>query len=187
MATSSLHEFSSGLASLIGRPTDLRPFVCEGSPLECDAFLVGINPATRMPVDFWEFWSDSYGFDKRAWFERYRVEQETRPPKPGRTRRYKVSPTRRIIEEIVHGASPVKCLETDIFAKAAKQASDLEERCRITAPFDYLLRQVAPKTGDCPRQRRCRVPARAGSPLQTHLCQSFRPRLVLSEGKRTWI
>ena len=145
MATSSLHEFSLGLAPLIGRPTYLRPFVCDGSPLECDAFLVGFNPARRMSVDFWDFWSDSYGFDKSAWFERYKEEQETRPPKPGRTRRHKVSPTRRIIEEVVHGAIPVKCLETNVYAKATNQALDLEEQDRITAPVDYLLRKVAPK------------------------------------------
>lgn len=145
METSCLSEFSLGLASLIGRPTNTRPFVCEGSPLECDAFLVGINPASDMSVDFWDFWSDSYGFDKSAWFEKYKEERETRPLKPGRKRRNEVSNTRRIIEEIVQGASPVKCLETNIYAKATEQASDLEERDRITAPFDYLLRQVAPR------------------------------------------
>ena len=132
MDASELYEFSQGLESLILKPTDLRPFVCEGSPLACDAFLVGINPASDMSVDFWDFWSDCYGFDKRAWFERYREE--------GR-----ISNTRRIIEEVVQGASPVKILETNIYAKATKQASDLEEQSRITAPFDYLLRQVAPK------------------------------------------
>lgn len=145
METSRLHEFSCGLASLIGRPTDLRPFVCEGSPLDCDVFLVGINPASEMSVDFWHFWSDSYGFDKRAWYEEYKEERRNRPLKPGRKKRNEVSNTRRIIEEVVLGASPVKCLETNVYAKATKQALDLEEQDRITAPVDYLLRKVAPK------------------------------------------
>lgn len=145
METSCLSEFSRGLASLIGRPTDLRPFVCEGSPLACDAFLVGFNPASHMSVDFWDFWSDSFGFDKRAWLEKYKEERKTRPLKPGRKKRNELSNTRRIIEEVVLGANPVKCLETNIYAKATKQASDLEEQNRITAPFDYLLRQVAPR------------------------------------------
>ena len=145
MATSSLHEFSLGLASLIGRPTDLRPFVCEGSPLDCDVFLVGINPASRMSVDFWDFWSDSYGFDKRAWFEKYKEERGSRPLKHGRKRRNEVSNTRRIIEEVVSGANPVNCLETNMYAKATKQASDLDERSKISTSFDYLLRQIAPR------------------------------------------
>ena len=145
MATSSLHEFSHGLTSLIGRPTDLRPFVCDGSPLECDAFLVGANPASEMSVDFWHFWSDSYGFDKRAWYEEYKEERRNRPLKPGRKRRNEVSNTRRIIEEVVSGASPVKCLETNVYAKATNQALNLEEQDRITAPVDYFLRKVAPK------------------------------------------
>ena len=145
METSGLCEFSRGLASLIGKPTDLRPFVCEGSPLACDAFLVGFNPASHMSVDYWDFWSDSYGFDKCAWITKYKEERRNRPLKPGRKRRNEVSNTRRIIEEVVQSAKPVKCLETNIYAKATEQASDLEERSRVTAPFDYLLRKVAPR------------------------------------------
>ncbi len=141
METSGLCEFSRGLASLIGKPTDLRPFVCEGSPLACDAFLVGFNPASHMSVDYWDFWSDSYGFDKCAWITKYKEERRNRPLKPGRKRRNEVSNTRRIIEEVVQSAKPVKCLETNIYAKATEQASDLEERSRVTAPFDYLLRK----------------------------------------------
>ena len=145
MDTSGLNEFSRGLTSLIGKPTDLRPFVCEGSPVQCDAFLVGTNPASQMSVDFWDFWSDSYGFDKSAWFERYKEERKTRPLKPGRKRRNEVSNTRRIIEEVVQAARPVKCLETNIYAKATKQTSDLDERSKISTSFDYLLHQVAPR------------------------------------------
>ena len=40
---------------VLNRETDLRPFVCEGSPIECESFLVGINPASEMSVDFWDF------------------------------------------------------------------------------------------------------------------------------------
>ena len=145
MDTSVLYDFSRGLVSLIGKPTDLRPFVCEGSPLACDAFLVGFNPASPMSVDFWDFWSDSNGFDKYAWIKKYKEERRNRPLKPGRTRRSELSNTRRIIEEVVQSAKPVRCLETNIYAKATEQASDLEELSRVTAPFDYLLRKVAPK------------------------------------------
>jgi hypothetical protein len=48
-----LDDFERALVALIGRPTDLRPFVCEGSPLTCDVFLVGFNLATTMCRDLW--------------------------------------------------------------------------------------------------------------------------------------
>ena len=145
MDTSGLCEFSRDLASLIGKPTDLRPFVCEGSPLACDAFIVGINPASPMSADFWDFWSDRYGFDKSVWFEKYKEERRNRPLEPGKTRRNEVSKTRRIIDVIVENARPVRCLETNLYAKATEKGVDLEEQDRVTAPFDFLLHEVAPK------------------------------------------
>ena len=63
----SLDEFERQLADLLGRPSRARPFVCEGSPLDCEIFIVGFNPATEMG-DFWQFWRTGYGFDKNAWF-----------------------------------------------------------------------------------------------------------------------
>lgn len=48
-----LSEFEQELRSLIGQPTDLRPFVCEGPPLACPVFIVGYNPATEMTADWW--------------------------------------------------------------------------------------------------------------------------------------
>ena len=148
-----LADFSREMVSLIGKPTDLRPFVCDGSPLECEAFIVGTNPASEMSGDFWDFWSDSRGFDKPAWFDRYKIERRNRPLKPGKTRRNEISNTRRVIEWIIEEASPVKCLETNIYAKPTESKPELEallktmsseERSRITAPFDYLLNQIAP-------------------------------------------
>lgn len=145
METSGLPEFSRDLESLIGKPTDLRPFVCEGSPLACEVFLVGFNPASPMSVDFWDFWKDSYGFNKCAWFEKYKEERQNRPLEPGKTRRNEVSKTRRIIDVIVENARPVRCLETNIYAKATEKGVDLEEQDRVTAPFDFLLRKVEPR------------------------------------------
>lgn len=145
MDTSGLCEFKRGLVPLVGEPTDLRPFVCEGSPLACEVFLVGINPATPMSVNFWDFWSNRCGFDKRAWFEEYKEERRNRPLEPDRKWRRKLGNTRRTIDVVVQSASPVKCLETNIRAKATEQKSDLDEPSKDTAPFDYLLRKVAPR------------------------------------------
>ena len=52
----------------------MRPFVCDGNPCDCKAFIVGINPASR--VSFWAFWSDETGFDKKSWLARYVAERE---------------------------------------------------------------------------------------------------------------
>ncbi|MDE0041636.1 MAG: hypothetical protein OXT74_06350, partial [Candidatus Poribacteria bacterium] len=149
-----LAGFSRDMVSIICKPTNLRPFVCEGSPFECEAFIVGFNPASEMSVDFWNFWSDSHGFDKCSWFEAYKAERRNRPLKPGKTRRNEISNTRRVIQWVIDEANPTKCLETNIYAKPSESKPDLkrllktmslEERNRITAPFDYLLHQITPK------------------------------------------
>ena len=160
MDTEELSDFSRGMNRLIGRPTDLRPFVCEGSPLECEVFLVGINPASEMSNDFWDFWSDSYGFDKRTWFEKYKLERMNRPLRPGKKRRNAVSNTRRVIEWILEEAKPIKCLETNIYAKAAAQAPDLDRICRITASFERLYFVVETKGSQFPSDLRIAESAR---------------------------
>jgi hypothetical protein len=91
-----LSQFESELGALIGRPSHLRPFVCNGSPLESGVFIIGFNPATEMRGDFWDYWRSEYGFDKTAWFKAYMEERQVRPLKPGKTRRAQVSNTRRV-------------------------------------------------------------------------------------------
>jgi hypothetical protein len=130
-----LDEFARELEKVIGRPTDLRPFVCEGSPLDCDVFLVGIEPATAMQADFWDFWG-SDGFDKQKWVKQYRVERAKKgKPRP--------SPTRDNIEHFVRGAAGSRVLETNISA----QASERYDRKNIphTAAFQFLLNVIKPR------------------------------------------
>ena len=58
------------------------------------------------------------------------------------------------MEWVIEEANPTKCLETNIYAIPAGDKSDLkallktlslEERNRVTAPFNYLLQRIAPK------------------------------------------
>lgn len=140
-----LEEFERELTSLIGRRTEVRPFVCEGSPLQCEVFLVGLNPATMMDADFWDFWRPGYGFDKAAWFECYLAERAARPLKPGRSRRQKVSATRRNIECFAEGADGVRVLETNIYAHPSDDLRGLAPAGRTIAPFQFLLRSVSPR------------------------------------------
>ena len=140
-----LQNFEEQLRDLIGAPTDLRPFVCDGSPLACRAFIVGFNPATAMSADFWQFWRSGYGFDKAAWFSAYKIDRRDRPLKLGKTRRNATSNTRRVIDLILEEANPIRCLETNIYSAPTEQATDLPSRKRITAPFDFLIAAIKPR------------------------------------------
>ena len=140
-----LSEFEKQLVTFIGRPTCLRPFVCDGSPIECGAFIVGFNPATVSSIDFWKFWRADYGFDKKAWFDAYKKERCLRPLKPSRTRRNAISNTRRVLEWILESAAPAKCLETNIYSMPTRRVAELEPQKRDTAPFDFLLKAIQPQ------------------------------------------
>nr|WP_199044081.1 hypothetical protein [Dyella sp. ASV24] len=139
-----LAEFERELERIIHRPTTWRPFVCNGSPLACKAFIVGFNPATSMDAGFWDFWRSGHGFDKEKWFERYKDERQRRPLAPGRTRRSAVSPSRRVIEWIIEEAGPVGVLETNIYATATRTAKELAKEQQCTQPFEFLLDAVKP-------------------------------------------
>lgn len=62
--------FEDALEKLIGRPTTLRPFICAGSPLDSNVFIVGFNATTE--VDFWQYWDAEKGYDKHRWEQAYR-------------------------------------------------------------------------------------------------------------------
>ena len=66
-----LQEFDKRLREMT--PKDARPFLCEGSPLDCEVFLVGLNPRTTTP--FWLYWDVSYGCKKQEWRKAYLTER----------------------------------------------------------------------------------------------------------------
>jgi hypothetical protein len=86
-----MRDFGLRLKAAMGNVDELRPFVCEGDPRTCAAFVVGINPATSMS-GFLEFWTDETGFNKVNWLTAYRNarafspgdgQRQQRPPKAG--------------------------------------------------------------------------------------------------------
>ena len=133
-----LLRFEAELEGLVGRPSQLRPFVCDESPLMCSVFIVGANAATSLSRDFWDFWRPGEGFDKAAWFAAYKQDRAQQPLKPGRTRRNAVSTTRRVIDLVVEAAQPVRCLETNVFSTATASLADLSSQARSTEVFDFL-------------------------------------------------
>ncbi|WP_206453597.1 hypothetical protein [Aurantimonas marina] len=140
-----LPEFVENLAELIGRPTDLRPFVCQGSPLRCNVFLVGFNPATEMAGDFWDHWKTGVGFAKAAWFQAYLADRRTRPLRPGKKSRPAVSNTRRCLGWIEEGADGAPILETNIFARASATKAELALKDQSSEPFRFLIKAIEPK------------------------------------------
>ncbi len=145
MSKQDLQQFSDSLKAIIGDDNNLRPFVCEGSPLECQAFIVGFNPATELKEPFWTFWEPQYGFNKADWLKHYKQERQEKPLAPGKTKRNVISNTRRVIEWITDAATPVQCLETNLYALATAQAKELPAQHRSTALFDFLLSEIRPK------------------------------------------
>ena len=136
-----MEEFKSGLAKIVGNPcVGLRPFVCDGSPLDCRVFLVGINPATDMPENFWDarFWNDGSGFDKEKWLVAYRAVRKN----AGKSEH---SPSRDVIGRIVDAARPASCLETNLFSIQALCEDGLQGRKKDTAVFEFLLQEIRPR------------------------------------------
>ncbi len=122
-----------------------RPFVCNGNPYNCEVFIVGSNAVTEMEAEFWDFWDNCDGFDKERWFKSYIDERKNNPLKSGKTRRDKVSPTRRNIGLIVNSISPISCLETNIYLKATPTKRGLSYDEKDTSVFEFLLEEIKPK------------------------------------------
>jgi len=138
-------NFENELKKLLAKYEKPRPFICDGNPLKCEVFIVGINAATEMDKDFWEFWSSKTGFKKEEWLGQYILERSLKPLKPNKTRRNKVSNTRQRIEWIVDSIKPVKTLETNLFVKATPTADELKKEDRESLIFEYLFRAIKPK------------------------------------------
>jgi hypothetical protein len=98
-----------------------------------------------MENDFWQFWNSNSGFDKDFWFESYKIERAARPLRPGRQRRNTVSTTRRVIEWVVAAASPVRCLETNLYSTPSETAGELSNQQRCSDVFQFLLSTVRPR------------------------------------------
>jgi hypothetical protein len=140
----SLGDFKAAIEKKAAPQHYFRPFVCDGSPYDCKIFIVGFNPATEMCKPFWDFWKDESGFDRNMWFENYKLDRLSRPLKSGKLRRLAVSSTRRNIDRIVSGASPIKVLETNIYTDPTSTQRDLPTRSKNTGVFCFLLFELNP-------------------------------------------
>lgn len=112
-------------------PPDTRPFLCEGSPLDCRVFLVGLNPITGTP--FWDYWNTTYGCRKEQWIADYLKRER------------KLSRTRAQMERLWKALKPVRCLETNLYTARSRRLAELPAEQRCTKVFDYLLDTIRPR------------------------------------------
>lgn len=143
LAKPSLSEFSASLRSLLADRPLSRPFICDGSPLDCQVMLVGFNAATPMQAGFLDFWSDQNGFDFSAWQQAYIAERQAK----GNAAH---SATRRNLNRLQTAATAPSVsgsilLETNIFDHPSANKKQLLKTQQDTQIFDFLLHSVQPK------------------------------------------
>ena len=121
----------------MGSDDKLRPFVCDGDPLQTEVFIVGINPATKMDTSFWKYYDGSL-FDKKKWMKAYLTSRADK--------RTKLSPTRKKIEDLVNDVfAEYLCLETNVYSSPTISLKELSLPLRNTDIFNFLVRTIKPK------------------------------------------
>jgi hypothetical protein len=123
-------EFGRSVRELAGEKSGW-PFLCDGAPLDCDLFLVGINPATNIPL--WPCWSSDSGVDKQSWLQLclHKYGKYTR--------------TRVRMEQLIRAVAPARVLETNVFHEFAPRESQLDKQQKSTVVFDFLIATLKPK------------------------------------------
>lgn len=129
-----LQSFDAKLRTLAGDRS--RPFICGGNPLDCKAFIVGANSASK--VAFWKFWKVETGFERENWLECYRSARSKDGKAP-------TSPTRQRIDKIVGAAAPAKILETNLYSVATPREADLRKEDKQLAVLEFLLSSISPR------------------------------------------
>jgi hypothetical protein len=125
-----LAEFEQEIRILAGDKAGW-PFLCDGSPFDCQIFLVGINPVVGVPL--WDYWSPESGVNRTAWLSAYRKER-------------KFTQTRHRIEWLVEVIRPeARVLETNVFHHCSPRESGLDPKLRDPKVFTFLLETLKPK------------------------------------------
>ena len=91
--TATLQQFRADLERYLLNPR-ARPFVCDGSPLQCRSFIVGLNAATELTQPFDAYWSNVTGFVECA-------------PAGGQIRRFELTPSVGLPENGSHDKTPI--------------------------------------------------------------------------------
>jgi hypothetical protein len=138
--------FEQDLMGLMESENGIRPFVCEGSPLRCNVFVIGFNPASELRQPFMNFWKPGYGFMRDKLLEIMAAERrKTISKKSGKPQR-PLSNTRMRIDKILDGGGgdPFRLLETNVYAKEAPRKTGVKRADRVPEHLDFLLNRIKP-------------------------------------------
>jgi hypothetical protein len=135
-----LRNFRIAVQHLIGDDY-LIPFVCDGNPYDCSAFLVGLYSTYKLP--FSEFWEDDTGFDKNFWLDALETLSLAKLLKPKPVVRRSSWNGQSTIETIVRAAAPVKVLQTNLYVLEGQSGPCVSGG--DTSVFEFLLRAIQPE------------------------------------------
>ena len=118
-----------------------RPFVCEGSPYECQIFLVGINPAfSGFKGSFWQFWDNDSGFNLTAWLNSFKLLRRAE----GKS---ELTRTRAMIEHLrkeLKGRQ-ISLLDLNLYLKPTPRANFLTADDKNTEVFWFIVNEIKPR------------------------------------------
>lgn len=127
-----LPEFHEELPNI--NSDDGRPFICNGSPLNCNVFIVGINPSTS--TSFSKHWHpNDGGFKREGWLETYQEDKS-------------FSNTRErlnIFFDEFKESDAIHLLETNLYNVASPRKDDLADHKKSTEVFNFLLKSIKPE------------------------------------------
>jgi len=109
----------------------IRPFTCDGNPLDCNVIITGLNPGTDTKVRFSDCWMpDSVGFDLKNF----------------RAAMGKVTPTTKKIDDIILCVPNAKFLVTNLSpwpGETEKKTDRTTKRLKTGQAFlSFLLRAI---------------------------------------------
>ena len=111
-----------------------RPFICNGSPLDCNVFIVGLNPV--VDNSFWDNWNPHQGgFHKKNWLEMYDQKRDKR------------TTTRNRLESFWHKfnkSDSTQLLETNLYRANSNRANEIPKKDKDSSVFNFLLQVIEP-------------------------------------------
>ena len=119
-------DWATQLRYIVGSPLyGQRPFVCDGYPTESQVLIIGMNPATPLNMDWWDWWNSERGFDYDLFMSRYiNTRRRTRKSLLGTTRRRFIRITDTLQSKF---RLNLKSIETNVYRREARSEEQLRQ------------------------------------------------------------
>lgn len=135
-----LQQLRSTLEQHLDKDTPARPFICTGSPLDCDIMMVGYNPSRDVGLASFdaEIWDDEKGFDRERFVEFYdRAGHEQKSIAWNRNHLFQ--------QNFIDEMAGYRIVETYLYSTITAKKSLLTDQQKSTQVFDALVASVKPK------------------------------------------